>query len=75
MNEKLATVGRDLRMLDFHGAENVEISFGSNGELWVNVDGICRLRAKASKQVTLDESASQRVPTGIPNVHIIQPRR
>ena len=38
---------REHRMIDIYNPqEQVEIIFGAEGQLWVNVDGICKLRVK-----------------------------
>jgi len=38
----------DPKMIDIHGPEHVQIQIGKDGKLWVNVDGVCRLRVAAS---------------------------
>lgn len=38
-------------MEDIHGAGLVSVQVGAAGEVWVNVDGACRFRAKGSAEV------------------------
>ncbi len=41
----MATEVNQVQMLDITRPDNVEVQFSANGlTLWVNVDGICRLR-------------------------------
>ena len=43
----MPTETHTLTMLDISKPEDVDIQFSSDGQtLWVNVDGICRLRIK-----------------------------
>jgi len=41
-------ISGDPKMIDIHGPEHVQIQIGKDGKLWVNVDGVCRLRVAAS---------------------------
>jgi hypothetical protein len=38
-------------MADINGAGIVSVQVGAGGEVWVNVDGACRFRAKESREV------------------------
>lgn len=45
------TTENEVRMIDVYDPESVEIEFSEDARtLWVNVDGICRLRAKMNPQ-------------------------
>ncbi len=44
-------------MLDVFSAEIVSIDYGADSKLWVNVDGVCRLRIMHAGLVQLNGGA------------------
>ncbi len=44
-------------MIDVFSAEIVSIDYGADGKLWVNVDGVCRLRIMHAGLVQLNGAA------------------
>jgi hypothetical protein len=52
---------KTVEMLDLRGPETVEIlaNYDSTGRtiLWVNIDGLCRLRVQFMKQLTIHGEA------------------
>jgi hypothetical protein len=50
----MARVNEELTMLDIRGPIGVEIEISLQGTvLWVNIDGVCRLRVQDIKEGTL----------------------
>lgn len=50
----MARVNEELTMLDIRGPIGVEIETDQNGtKLWVNIDGVCRLRIQDIEEGTL----------------------
>lgn len=44
----------EIKMLDIRAAESVEVSLSDDqNTLWVNVDGLCRLRVSSLSKVSL----------------------
>lgn len=52
------------QMVDCVNNEEVEVRISVDGRLWVNVDGICRLRAYKAKQIIIED---ERQITNEPN--------
>jgi len=53
---------KEIKMLDFSGVEEIEILIGETGVVWVNVNGICRLRSQRHIRLMLID---ERSPNGI----------
>lgn len=48
------SMGDSIGQVDILRADVAEVEVGPNGQLWVNVDGICRLRIGSVQQVKVD---------------------
>lgn len=57
----MPTTEREVRMIDIANADLVEIEVSPNGQkIWVNVDGLCRLRINGRYQLSVkDERKSK----------------
>jgi hypothetical protein len=49
------------RMVDIRRADNVEVQRGPHGELWVNVDNVCRLRVNRLDKLDVQADTSEEV--------------
>lgn len=47
---------KELLMIDLRDTKVVEICMGAEGQLWVNVDGICRLRIYNAGEIRIENN-------------------
>lgn len=53
--QKGADIDKELTMLDINGVEEVGITINAEGNaLWVNIDGLCRLRVYRAKKIVVE---------------------
>lgn len=54
----------EIRMLDISGPEIVQIDLSLDGKVWVNVDGVCRLRIYGARCIDVDDKRPKRQEIG-----------
>lgn len=50
----------DGELVDLNGAKLIEVEVSADGKLWVNVDGICRLRAQDTQVLIVSDKRPQK---------------
>lgn len=56
MNEKIAKQTMLVSMVDLHNVKILEIVVNADGRIWVNVDGVCRFRAKKADVTKIEDN-------------------
>ena len=52
---------KEEKIIDLRGVDNVQVQVDADGhKLWVNIDGICRLRVYAAQRIDIDDPRKPR---------------